>query len=223
MPEASPSGAFDNAEGRRTRGVRSGGRSARVRRAVLDATIDELAETGHEALSVPRIAEAAGVARSTVVRRWPTKEALLAEAVDDLARRAREGFSVPDLGSARAELAYLASALVSALGDRRMEQALRTMLAVPGEAMEQARADHTAARRRVLGEIVDRAVGRGELKADTDPLHLGDLLTSPIWMQTFMHDQPVDQALIDRVVTDALARFSIDLPAESRLRRACAP
>lgn len=194
--------------GRVTLGVRSGGRSARVRRAVLDATIDELVDGGHENFSVLRVAASAGVARSTIVRRWPSKEALLAEAVDDVAGRARGNFSVPDLGSAQLELVFLAEALATALSEPRVRESLRAMLAIPGEAMEQARANHAVERRRVLGEIVERAVERGELDAETDPLHLGDLLTAPIWMQTFMHDGLVDQALIGRVVTDALSRFS---------------
>lgn len=197
---------------RLTRGVRSGGRSARVRRAVLDATIDELLREGHENVSVLRIAAAAGVARSTIVRRWPAKDALLAEAVNDVAGQARGEFSVPDLGSTRAELVFLAEALVAALGEPRIRESLRAMLAIPGEAMEQARANHKAERQRVLSEIVERAVARGELAAGTDPLHLGDLLTAPIWMQTFMHDGVVDQCLISRAVDDALNRFSTTQP-----------
>ena len=52
---------------------RVGGRSERVVRDVLDASAKELARVGYAALRMDDVAAAAGVNKTTVYRRWPTK------------------------------------------------------------------------------------------------------------------------------------------------------
>ena len=62
---------------------RPGGRSARVRSAVLAATLEVLVETGYDGMTVDAVAARAGVHKTTVYRRWPTKAALVAAAAAD--------------------------------------------------------------------------------------------------------------------------------------------
>lgn len=50
-----------------------GGRSARVVQSVLDATLEVLCEQGYGGLSVEEVARRAGVNKTTVYRRWPTR------------------------------------------------------------------------------------------------------------------------------------------------------
>ena len=52
---------------------RPGGRSARVRAGVLAAARELVAEQGYEPVSIEQIAARAGVHKTTVYRRWPTK------------------------------------------------------------------------------------------------------------------------------------------------------
>jgi len=63
---------------------------ASTRRALIDATRDCLVEEGYAALTTRRIAERAGVAQSTLMHHFETREALLVEAVSDLALRLAE-------------------------------------------------------------------------------------------------------------------------------------
>jgi AcrR family transcriptional regulator len=56
-----------------------------TRRAILDATVRCLAEDGYGALSTRRIAERAGIAQSTLMHHFETRELLLVEAVSSLA------------------------------------------------------------------------------------------------------------------------------------------
>lgn len=65
-------------------------RSATTRKALLDATIDCLAEDGYAALTTTRVAARAGVSRGAQVHHFPTKGALVAEAIGHLAERAAE-------------------------------------------------------------------------------------------------------------------------------------
>ena len=63
---------------------------ASTRRSVIEATIDVLVEEGYGALTTRRVAERAGVAQSTLMHHFETREALLVEAVSDLALRLAE-------------------------------------------------------------------------------------------------------------------------------------
>lgn len=73
----------------RTRITRAQQRAA-TRSALIDATADCLIEDGYNALTTRRVAERAGVAQSTLMHHFPTREALLVEAVTSLALRLAE-------------------------------------------------------------------------------------------------------------------------------------
>ena len=80
---------------------RPGGRSARVRAAVLRATLDELAAVGYGNLSFESVAHRAGVHKTTLYRHWPGREALVREA---LLARSEVTVPIPDTGSLGADL-----------------------------------------------------------------------------------------------------------------------
>ena len=88
------------AGGRRRRGP-----SSRVRDAAIAATLAELAEHGYSALSLEKVARRAGVNKTTLYRRWGTREELVLEA---MLERAGEHIPVPDTGSLRQDLLQLA-------------------------------------------------------------------------------------------------------------------
>ena len=67
-----------------------------MRSNVLAATHDLLAEGGYEALRVEDVAARAGVHKTTLYRRWRTREQLVLEA---MLERAFEHISVPDTAS----------------------------------------------------------------------------------------------------------------------------
>ncbi|HTU08287.1 MAG TPA: helix-turn-helix domain-containing protein, partial [Trebonia sp.] len=59
--------------------LRPGGRTARTRAAVLRAAIEELNDSGYSEASVERVAQRAGVAKTTIYRRWGSLDGLLAD------------------------------------------------------------------------------------------------------------------------------------------------
>src|ERR1051326_8266077 len=64
-------------------GIRKPGRprSAQADQAILSAALEELAEVGFEALSIEAVAARAGVGKTTIYRRWPSKMELALEAL----------------------------------------------------------------------------------------------------------------------------------------------
>src|SRR5882672_8326758 len=80
---------------------RTGGRSARVVAEVLSATLELFAEHGYAGLSVEAVALHAGVNKTTIYRRWPTKVDLLGAALFSLRDEEPEP---PNTGSLREDL-----------------------------------------------------------------------------------------------------------------------
>ncbi len=60
---------------------------ALTRRALIDATVECLVEDGYAGLTTRNVAERAGVAQSTFMHYFPTREAFLVEAVEHVALR----------------------------------------------------------------------------------------------------------------------------------------
>lgn len=106
-------------------GTRPGGRSARVVAAVLEATRAELARVGLGALSVERVAEIAGVAKTTVYRRWPRKSDLVRDALID--RIERTAKLPPDEGTLLDQLTRFAHARAVAMSKPDGQVTLRML------------------------------------------------------------------------------------------------
>src|SRR5262245_2839968 len=86
--------------------VRAGGKSPLVRgepvvRGILGAALTELARTGYGALRIEDVAARAGVNKTTVYRRWSTKEDLVRAALLSITN---DRFTPPNTGSLRTDL-----------------------------------------------------------------------------------------------------------------------
>ncbi len=183
-------------------GVRTGGRSERVRASVLSAALEEVTRVGYAELSMAQVAARADVALTTVHRRWGSKAALVTDALDDLLA---DGVPVPDLGSMELDFHALVVAVVAVLRDPAMAAGLRAaMLLQPADlARLQAR----------LGEITDdiadlvvgRAIDRGELARGIDRRRVVELLLAGVWMRSFVSGMTVDDREIAAFVADAMA------------------
>src|SRR5262245_66483 len=94
---------------------RSRGRAPLVRgepvvRGVLAAALEELGRTGYGALRIEDVAARAGVNKTTVYRRWPTKEDLVRAALLSITA---DQFVVPNTGSLRTDLLAIARGMVA--------------------------------------------------------------------------------------------------------------
>lgn len=181
--------------------TRPGGRTARVRRAVLDATGDVLAESGLHALDLGTIAQRAGVGRTTVYRRWGTATTLVADLLVDMAAtssaRSRTGSLDDDL-QANALLVQrtlddprqgrlFAAIIAAAAGDPRTSEALERFYDV---------------RLAEWAPCVEEAIDRGELPAGTDATDVIRAVSAPLYYHRLTRTGPVGRR---RAVTAAHA------------------
>ncbi len=152
---------------RRTTGV-LGGRSERVVQQVLEATVAELGESGYRAFRMDAVSVAAGVNKTTIYRRWPSKALLVAAAVEWM-RRFVHDVPLPDTGSLERDLAEAFRRKVS-FKDRIEGKAWARLLAEKHDAEVSAViGDAVKERSGAWYAMVTRAVARGELPHGTDP------------------------------------------------------
>src|SRR5579863_7338677 len=97
---------------------RPGGRSARVRARVLEATLDELVESGYAGMTVQGVAARAGVNKTSLYRRWGSKGGLLADA---LLSSSSDLTDPADTGNLRQDLLVLWATSPTAPGARRLD------------------------------------------------------------------------------------------------------
>ena len=88
-------------------------RAARTEKAILDATRELLAEGGVHQLTVEGVAARSGVAKTTIYRRWRSRDELALAVLLDMVA---EVTAVPDLGDTRAELESFVNGAVRILG-----------------------------------------------------------------------------------------------------------
>jgi AcrR family transcriptional regulator len=189
---------------RRTRDQRPGGRSARVKAAVLASVLDELIESGYAGLTVERVAARAGVHKATVYRRWPAKENLVAEAL--LAQTGRT-VPMPDTGCVRDDLRTLAYAVIANITSPQGEGLVRTLVSDAARVPAIAAAARTfwAERFSLAGALVRHGIDRGELPPRTDPDFLIESLIAPLYLRLLVTTQPLTNEYADRVVDSVLA------------------
>ena len=84
-------------------------RSEQAHRAIVEATLTLLDEGGYTALTIEAVAERAGVGKTTIYRRWPSKLELVIEAISEL----RPPGPPEDTGSLAGDFAAFARGQVS--------------------------------------------------------------------------------------------------------------
>lgn len=186
--------------------ARPGGRTSRVRAAVLDAALAVLAEHGYAGLTIERIAERSGVNKTTIYRRWQTKEAVLAAALEG---RGWQEFPIPATGSIDEDLRAFGRALIDFLTSDVPALAGIVRALFSDAAQEPLIADlkreFFANRYEGAAAMVEAAVARGELPADVDVREFVGLVAAPIYYRRLVTQEPLDHAVADRTAAAALA------------------
>jgi AcrR family transcriptional regulator len=187
--------------------LRPGGRTARIRAAVLDAVVAELTEHGYAGASVERVAQRAGIAKTTIYRRWSGLGGLLA---DLMAGYAAQEIPVPDEGDLDSDLRALSRATVAALADPAIGAAFASIVAaaVQDPAARQTLSRYIAGRAAIMSTIVDRAVLRGEVPVGTDAAETIQAVTAQLYYRLFVAGEPPSQATADRAAAIAAAAAS---------------
>ncbi|MGW8066262.1 TetR/AcrR family transcriptional regulator C-terminal ligand-binding domain-containing protein [Streptomyces ziwulingensis] len=184
--------------------VRPGGRTARVRSAVLRAAGDALAEHGLAGLDLADVARRAEVGKTTVYRRWGTPATLVADLLADMAEQ-----SLPrtETGTLLGDLRANARLVRHTLADPRQGALFKAVIAAAACDPQTAAALHRFYDVRVAEwePCARQAVERGELPANTDTREVIRAVSAPLYYRLLTTDEPLDEAAADRAAEAAAA------------------
>ena len=181
-------------------------RSPEADRAILDASIDLFVEEGYEGMSIEGVAARAGVGKTTIYRRWSSKEELIVAAIDELI------FEVEplDTGSLRRDLVDLITQLQVVMSSSRAGEVFPRMVphVAAGTPLGRIYLQRVIGPRfELLRSILARAAERGEVPADLDAELVRGLLIGPIiiWKLTGGLTERGARARAEAIVDTVLA------------------
>jgi AcrR family transcriptional regulator len=181
--------------------ARPGGRTARTRKAAFDAAAGLLAERDPADIAMTDIATRAGVAATSLYRRWGDVRTLLTEVAVD---RLLQDSPLPDTGSLKGDLRAWARLVAASLRSREGSAFFQVIVATAptGAAEREGRALAIAPRLQQIQAMLERAAQRGE--AIPGVLDVTDVLLAPLYVRA-LFGTPADQSVADRLVDRLLA------------------
>ena len=178
-------------------------RSGTADRAILDAAMTLLSEVGLAGLTMSAVVARSGVARATVYRRYPTREALIAAALAQV--KGREPF--PLSGDVTVDIATGVAWAAAVLGEPAFQRFLPLFVAeaLRGPAAARNLIDRvTPNHANVAREYAEQA-SRAGLRTDVDPLLVSDIVQGAMLMRLLSSGTAPDEAAVGQVV-DILVR-----------------
>lgn len=190
-----------------------------IAQSVLLCTLQELAEVGLQDLSVERVAQRAQVNKTSVYRRWPTKDALVVAALEGVLSSLSA--NVPDTGSLRGDLLALIGMVAGFAGEPLGVAVLRAALSEQASSGVAALASRSLVSNTSspLKHLVARARKRSEWRSGVDAEQLVFTMVGAIIHRALLEHRPMPRAWLEQLV-DLLLTGVLPRPTK---RRASSP
>ncbi|MEU4389401.1 TetR/AcrR family transcriptional regulator [Kribbella sp. NPDC023855] len=182
-------------------------RDSAIEGKVLAAAAEELQRGGYDGLSIDRVAERAGVAKTTLYRRWPSKAELVVALITSL----REEIPFEPSDDPRRDL----TALVSAIAAGLTETPTTLVADLAAAAAREPRVSESvrtlwAERHRAVTAVVAKAQEAGLVLGHVSPAVLVDQLVGPLYYRLLVTGEPLSPDYARTLVRSVLG------PEESR-------
>jgi len=170
--------------------------------AIREAALDLLSEIGYDRLTMDAVAARAHASKATIYRRWQGKAALVVDALNC----SKGSMPEPDTGSLEGDLAALSQRSCSQENrfDVGVMLGLITALAHDAELRDVVRERMIEPRTKVIREIFERAVARGEVSTERNLDLLVSLLPALMIQQVLITGELPDINLSSRVINDVI-------------------
>jgi len=178
-------------------------RVVRSHKAVLEATFELLYETGAGGFSVDEVARRSGVAKTTIYRHWPSREALVIDACSQITSEQE----IPDTGSLSGDLVAILTFIADQLQTANWAPVLPSIVDLaerePRFADVHSRIQHGHAA--PLREVLQRAIDADQLSAEADLPTIVAGLLGPLFYRRWFSREAIDQRFIETIVERALS------------------
>jgi AcrR family transcriptional regulator len=182
------------------------GRIRRSRDRVLMTTFELLSESGVGGFTVDEVARRSGVAKTTIYRHWPSREALVIDACSQIS----DEQEVPDTGSLEGDVIAILTNIGHLLGTARWSSVLPSIVDVAERDPEFAdihrriQQEHAAP----LRTVIDRAAGRGEIAATADRSPMIAGLMGPLFYRRWFSREPIDEQFVTTTVRNVIRNYT---------------
>lgn len=178
-------------------------RSEKAHREVVQAAVDVLGHVGVAGFTIDEVVARSGVAKTTIYRWWPSRQALLLDAAHSLLSPS----PTPNSGDTRADLIEYLSSFATFPRDTPAGRLLPELCSVARRDPEMAELRDTliAEKRQPVLTILELAKARGDIAADVDVDLLATLVIGPLAYTKSLRELPVDARLVEQSVDAALA------------------
>jgi AcrR family transcriptional regulator len=178
---------------------------------ILASTFRQLVEVGYAGLSIESVASDAGVAKTTIYRRYPTKRDLVVAAL-----RESTPFPAPSLDlPAREALEAFVRGAVSVLIESGAFRVLGSLLVEdqrhPG-LLDVFRQRILDPRRAMVETMLRRGIERGELRSDVDPLIVTEMIAGAVFGHHVILGLKGDERWITSLVDHVWSAIGADAP-----------
>jgi AcrR family transcriptional regulator len=179
------------------------GRVRRSRDRVLTTAFELLSESGVGGFSLDEVARRSGVAKTTIYRHWPSREAL----VIDAASRISAEQEVPDTGSLEGDVTAILANLGHLLGTARWSSVVPSIVDVAERDPEFAGVHGKIQRGHAapLREVIERAAARGLISAAADPSGMISALIGPLYYRRWFSREPIDDQFVKMIVSNVIS------------------
>jgi AcrR family transcriptional regulator len=178
-------------------------RSTGAGAAILRAFFEVVAEAGYAGATMDTIAERAGVAKTTIYRRWATKEQLMVAAHSVMLQE----HPFPDTGTLRGDLMAFMQIVTETLAQWPLNRVAAATIGEMAHNEEVARIFREAVleqRIALVGAMFDRAVARGEVAEPLDRRLCAQMLMGPIIVRVVITGESADMTVGAAVVEGVL-------------------
>ena len=178
-------------------------RVTRSRDAILASALELLGEGGLGRVTIDEVSRRSGVAKTTIYRHWPTR----ADLVIDTCAQLSTSQSAPDTGSFAGDATALLSDLATLLERERWATVLPSVVDA-AERDQQLAAVHAGLQESQVAPyraVIERAIARGELPAQTDVPAVISALVGPLFYRRWFSREPIDAVFVRHLVEAAMS------------------
>ena len=176
---------------------------------ILQAAIDILAEEGFDGMTIEMVATRAKAGKATLYRRWPSKAELVLDAIGCMKSADLTTDKLPDTGTLRGDLVGMIRPRSAEEAERRLRvmAGVAALLTREPELTEAASSVLMAPRIAAIRVLLERALARGEVRANADLDALAELLPAMAAFRGLVERRPIDReyqiSLIDGILLPA--------------------
>jgi AcrR family transcriptional regulator len=166
--------------------------------AIFEVVFQELAETGYVNFSIERVAARAGTSKPVIYRRWPTRARLVYAAL----RASRPGlsFETPDTGTVRGDVMLILRRIAEMVDALSPEVIFGLIAELLHESDSSLFAEVHERNAKIMMEILDRGIGRGEIAAEKLTPRLAALPFDLVRHQLVLLQQPLSAQDIEEII-----------------------